>query len=153
MSDINDALLDGINRIEDKCDKINDRVADLEKAQAVAHERAKRHTEHMEKTADEVREIKKILSGQHEQLTDHVARSNALQSQQDQFIETLQQINNRIVPLEEQKNMSEIIEEYDKRKKEKIVSQLKDWKTIMAFILTTVGFITAVVGYIKGWFN
>ena len=152
MSEINQALLDGLNRIEEKCDKIVDRVAEMEKKQAVAEERQKRHSEHMEETASEVHEIKKILADQHEQLVDHVSRSNTLQDQHDQFKTALEDIVGRLVPLEQENTTAAIIEEYEAKKREKLISTFKDWKVILGVLTAAGGLIAGVVGYLKGWF-
>ena len=149
MSDINQALLDGLNRIEDKCDKIVDRVAGVEQKQAVSEERQKRHSDNMERVATEIHEIKKTLDGQHEQLVDHVSRSNTLQSNQEQFTQALEDIVARLRPLEEQKEVSVIIEEYEQRKRQKLINLLKDWKTIMTVIMGTGAFVAWLLGYFK----
>lgn len=149
MSDINQALLDGLNRIEEKCDKIVDRVAGVEQKQAVSEERQKRHSDHMERVATEIHEIKRTLDGQHEQLVDHVSRSNTLQSNQDQFTQALEDIVSRLQPLEEQKSTASIIEEYETKKREKYISLLKDWKTIMTVIMGTGAFVAWLLGYFK----
>lgn len=146
--DLDQALLDGLNRIEDKCDKLTDKCSDIEKRQAVQEERQSIHVKHMEATSKEITEIRKILIGQHEQLVDHVQRSNMLQSQQDQFKAALGDIVEKIKPIEQQRTTASIIEEYEAKKKEKFIQKLTDWKTIIAFVTALGG----LVGYIKGWF-
>ena len=153
MSDINQALLDGLNRIEEKCDKIVDRVAAVEQEQAVARERQKRHADNMNTVASEIHDIKKTLEGQHEQLVDHVSRSNTLQDQHDQFKQALEDIVSRVAPLEQQQTTEHLIEQYEAKKREKLVSRLKDWRTILLFLITAGSFTTGVIGYSKGWFN
>lgn len=151
MSDdkLSKALYDTIVRIEEKCDRMTDRLAEVEKKQAVAEERQKIHVEHMEETSESIKEIQKILVGQSQDLSRHIRRSDLLQDQHDVFKEALQALVQRIQPLEEAKSVESIIKQYEEEKRKRLSETLKDWKTIVGIVIAVATF---VGGKLLGWF-
>ena len=105
----------------------------------------------MEHTATEVSEIRKILTKQHEQLVHHISRSDTLQENQDHFKQALTDIVSRLEPLEQQKTMADFIEEYEKNKKDRLITKLKDWKVVVTFITGLIA-LGAGIGKMNGWF-
>lgn len=148
-TDFEKVLYDSLVRIEEKCDTLGSRLADVEKKQAVAEERQKVHVDHMEATASQIRKISNILQEQADDVREHIRRSDLLESNQEEFKKSLEAIVTRIEPLEEDQKVETIIKKYQKEQRQELSNTLKDWRTITAIVVAIASF---VGGKLMGWF-
>ena len=140
---IDEILIKGLDKVDEKCDDIKDEVRDLTSHFTVHESAFKKHLETDEKMYDELHRMNNILQDNTDSLKEHMHRTEVLEQSQSIQNDALLKIDSRLQVFEENEMKKQAVKEYMKETS-------KRWGKILGLIATLLG-IAATAAKLAGW--